>query len=310
MIKTKKVAILLATYNGERYIKEQIESLLAQSYDAWELYIHDDDSSDGTVRIIREYTSNYPERIKIIESPSTGGAKNNFFLLMKSVDAPYIMFCDQDDVWQKDKIEKSIKCIKDVENDIGADKPALVFTDLKVVDKDLNVLADSMNATQKLDPGKTEFKDIMIQNNVTGCTMMINKACVLKASLIKEYDKVIMHDWWCALVAARYGRLAYIPETLILYRQHGSNSVGAKDVSKISYIVDRLKNNRQVSDNLAATREQARAFAKTFGLGRTDLATIYADLGRRNKIERIYFYLKNGVLKSGLVRNLGLMVWG
>ena len=126
----KKVAILMATYNGEKYLSEQIESIINQTFTDWVLYIHDDGSTDGTLEIIKKYVKIYPKKIILIQGERTGGAKFNFFSLMDKVTAEYIMFSDQDDWWLPDKINKTLeKCIK-IENG-QKDTPVVVFTDFK-----------------------------------------------------------------------------------------------------------------------------------------------------------------------------------
>ena len=125
-----KIAILLATYNGEKYIQEQLDSLLDQSYQDFKIYIHDDDSKDMTVDILMKYKKMFPKKIKILEGKSTGSPKNNFLYLLGNVDAEYYMFCDQDDFWKKDKVQKTYdKMIENEEK--NKSKPILVFSDFR-----------------------------------------------------------------------------------------------------------------------------------------------------------------------------------
>ena len=113
----EEIAILLAACNGERYLAEQLDSLLDQSFTDWRLYIHDDGSKDGTNTILKAYAGKYPNRIRLIQAPPTGGAKDNFLFLLRTVDAPYIMFCDQDDVWMREKIEKTYRRMRMIEGE-------------------------------------------------------------------------------------------------------------------------------------------------------------------------------------------------
>ena len=170
----EEIAILLATYNGEKYLSEQLDSLLNQSFQKWCLYVHDDGSKDKTVSILRDYAAKYPDKIILIDAPPTGGAKYNFLFLLNVVDAPYFMFCDQDDVWLPEKIEKTYRWMKAVEQD----KPALVFTDLQVVDQDGKLVAPRMSEYQKLNMKKSRAEDFLAENVVTGCTVMINRQLV------------------------------------------------------------------------------------------------------------------------------------
>ena len=174
----KKVYILMATYNGEKYLKEQIDSILNQTYKNWRLIIHDDNSTDNTLNLIKEYVEKYPEKIILIDDDiSTGGAKENFAYLLNKIDDnfDYIMFSDQDDVWFENKIELTLNKMIETERKYSK-KPILVHTDLKVVDENLNVIAESMIRYQKIDINNQKYiKFLALENVVTGCTVMINK---------------------------------------------------------------------------------------------------------------------------------------
>ena len=310
MLKTDKIAILMATYNGERFVSEQIESLLKQTYQDWELFIHDDGSEDNTVNIITQLAKEYPTKIHVVEGKETGGAKYNFFYLMHQVDAPYIMFCDQDDIWLETKIEKTYLKMRETESGCGIERPILVFTDLEVVDSKLRVLAERMSKSQKLNPRKIRFKDCLIQNVITGCTTMLNRACLEKSLAEVDFKNIIMHDWWCALVAAYYGKIAFVDEPLILYRQHGNNSVGAKPLSDPRYVLKRMTKQKDIKSTLELTRKQSGEFARAYCLDKDSLAFQYSNLATKPKLSRQLFYGKNHVWKSGLIRNIGLLMWG
>ena len=262
MYQTDVVAVLMATYNGEQYISEQIDSILAQTDKDWKLYIHDDGSSDNTVAIIREYALKYPEKIVVLEGGKTGGAKNNFFYLFSQVEAPYYMCADQDDVWLPEKIQTTRNAMNKLQGtdaledgaDTGKDEnPCLVFTDLTVVDGQLQVIAEKMSAYQGLDCQKVSFNRVLIQNVVTGCTMMANRS--LRDELVKlnDYRDVLMHDWWAALVAAAFGKITFINEPTILYRQHGKNSVGAQNANKFGYMLKRMMQGTEIGKEVRAS---------------------------------------------------------
>ena len=304
MLQTDNIAILMATYNGEKYIKEQIESVLFQSRSDWELYIHDDGSVDGTMQIIDSYCMRYPDKIHKISGASTGGARNNFFYLLGCVDAPYYMFCDQDDVWLKNKIKKTYSAMN--RQDDG--KPALVFTDLKVADHDLNIIAESMDKYQKLECCDTSVKRVLIQNMCTGCTMMINRALRDEMIKAKISDNIIMHDWWAALIAAEFGKMYFISEPQILYRQHRNNSVGARGFN-IKYFLNRFLKKGEVEKALRDTEKQALYFSELYGLDEDDIISGYGRIRELSKIGRIRFYTKNNIYKKGIIRNIGLFLY-
>ena len=309
MYSTDKIAILLAAYNGEKYISEQIESILSQTDNNWTLYIHDDGSKDRTQEIIREYTEKYPEQIIVVEGAPTGGAKSNFFYLFHQVEAPFYMCCDQDDVWLPKKIEITKKeMVTLIRGD--EEKPCLVFTELRVVDAQLNLIAEKMREYQGLDCTNVRLNRAIIQNVVTGCTMMVNRVLRDEMIKIKEYEDVLMHDWWATLVAVRFGKIAFVEEPTILYRQHGSNGVGASNANSLLYQMKRMLQGEEIKQSLVNTRKQAKVFANLYEEQENSLVKQYAELGTLSKSKRMQFYKKYDVKKSTRAKNIGLMIWG
>lgn len=308
MRSTDKIAILMATYNGEKYICQQIDSILSQTCKDWELYIHDDGSTDNTIAAVESYVEKYPDKIHLIDGKSTGGAKYNFFYMFGQVEAPYYMTCDQDDVWLEKKIELTYDKMLTIED--KADISCLVYTELRVVDSELNTIADTMSGYQSLDCHKRTINQFILQNSVTGCTMMVNRALRDKMLRITDIDNTIMHDWWAALVAAQFGKTAFIDEPTILYRQHGDNSLGALGINKLSYIVRRVWQKKQIQESMRLGRLQAREFAKTYNLPADSLAVRYAALEDKSRCERQRFYKENDMYKTGTMRRLGQAVWG
>lgn len=309
MYRTEKTAILLATYNGEKYIREQIESILNQTDTDWVLYIHDDGSKDQTMDVVKEYADKYPEQIVVVEGASTGGAKSNFFYLFHQVEAPFYMCCDQDDVWLPEKIEITRKEMENLIRD-DEDKPALVFTELCVVDGELNVIAENMRDYQGLDCKNVRLNRALIQNVVTGCTMMVNRVLRDELTKITEYGDVLMHDWWATLVAVRFGKVAFIETPTILYRQHGDNGVGASHATSLGYQLKRMLQGEEIKKSLENTRNQAKAFAKIYQESEDSLVGKYAELGNESKLKRLQFYQKYDVKKSTKAKNIGLVIWG
>ena len=146
-----KVAILLATYNGERYLQDQLDSLINQSFKDWVCYVHDDGSKDNTMSILRSYSKKYPKRFKILDYPGGQGAAGNFLSLIKfaanNCKENYFLFSDQDDIWLPNKIELEVNKMEEVYDD---KTPILVYCDQKVVDQNLNIISNSsMNYSKK-----------------------------------------------------------------------------------------------------------------------------------------------------------------
>lgn len=309
MYRTEKIAILLATYNGEKYIAEQIDSILEQTDKDWMLYIHDDGSKDGTVEILEMYARRYPNQIHIVDGASTGGAKQNFFYLFSQVEAPYYMCCDQDDVWSPEKIKITKKEMLHLEKE-DETLPCLVFTELKVVDEDLNVLNKKMSDYQGLDCKNLSINRALIQNVVTGCTMMINRTMREEFEKLTDYTDVLMHDWWVMLVATRFGKVSFVEDATILYRQHGNNGVGAQNSNSLLYMIKRMFQGEDIKRSLLNTRKQAALFAKIYVENDESLIKQYAEIGSKRKIQRVLFYKKNDIKKSTVSKNVGLLIWG
>jgi glycosyltransferase involved in cell wall biosynthesis len=228
------IDILLATYNGEKYLGEQIESILEQSNRDWQLLIRDDGSEDGTVSIIKDYAAKYSDRIKLVEDNAGRlGTKLNFERLLQCSNSEYVMFCDQDDVWLPKKIEITLNLMKSTEKEHPG-KPVLVHTDLRVVDSRLKTIAKSMWRYQRTSPETgADINKVMLQNVATGCTIMINRKA--KSISLPIPEEAVMHDWWIVINVAKHGKIAHVPDQLVLYRQHPDNAVGAKKVSRRPY---------------------------------------------------------------------------
>lgn len=241
------IDILMATYNGERYLGQQIDSILAQSHQDWQLLIRDDGSDDNTKNIIEDYAARYPDKIRLItDNEGHLGLCLNFAKLLEYADNEYIMFSDQDDVWLPNKIELTLETMKEAEK-THPDKPLLVHTDLKVVDSDLKTIADSMWSYHRIFPDiSNNLKDLMIRNVVTGCTAMINKKAKEISMPIPEEARV--HDWWIAMNVAKQGKIVSVSTPTVLYRQHSANIIGtrrksfAESVSRLSLLKSRIAN--------------------------------------------------------------------
>ncbi len=254
------VTVLLCTYNGEGYVREQIQSILDQDYRDFNILVSDDGSSDGTVRIVRELMDKNPDRIRLVQqSPATGSAQRHFLKLITECqygDSEYIMLSDQDDVWNSDKMRKSIREMEALEAIYGVERPLLVHCDSEVVDQELNVISHSYVAYQKMTPDRRHLNQLLVQNNVVGGALMMNRAL---AQLIREIpEHCVMHDQWIALVAAAFGEIRFIPESLYKYRQHGDNVLGAEKGSRIMEILGRFGIGRNDGMSKAEMDEHSR----------------------------------------------------
>ncbi|MFR2534521.1 MAG: glycosyltransferase family 2 protein [Clostridia bacterium] len=221
-----KIDILMATYNGEKYLGEQIDSILGQTYQNFRLLISDDGSTDGTMDILAKYAKQ-DDRIVIYRQEKNLGYVKNFAFLLTKVESNYYMLSDQDDVWLKEKVEKSIETLKNKKVD-------LVYGDLEVVDKDLKTIYPSFNDYMKLTRKIEKCHDYKVQylyNTVTGCTLLSKKEFLDKILPIPTISNYMIHDYWIALMVSVYGKTYCMKERYIKYRQHGHNQVGTDKIS-------------------------------------------------------------------------------
>lgn len=226
-----KIVVLMSTYNGEKYIREQLDSILGQTTaDQVQIYIRDDGSSDSTMSIIEEYISAGAD-IALDKAENVGVISSFFELMNHAPEADYYSFADQDDVWLEEKLEVAVEKLHIHEQKCGKDMPLLYCGDTNLVDGELNLIKrESKNP-------RPSFGNALVENICTGCTAVINRALLKKIrENIPDTRKIIMHDWWLYLIAEAYGETIYDSVPHMNYRQHGNNEWGAKtsrwDVAK------------------------------------------------------------------------------
>ncbi len=225
-VEQDRIDILMATYNGERYIPEQINSILGQTHQNFRLIISDDGSTDATMEILTQYAKQDTRIILYRQKENLGYVKNFEFLLTK-VKSKYYMLSDQDDVWLPQKVEKSLETLK-------REKVDLVYGDLEVVDENLNTIYPSFNDYMRLTRKIEKCHDYKVQylyNTVTGCTLLSKKKFLDYILPIPTVSKYMLHDYWIALMVSIYGKTYCMKETYIRYRQHGNNQVGTNKIS-------------------------------------------------------------------------------
>ena len=226
-----RVIIVMATYNGSRFIEEQIQSILAQSYANWVLYVRDDGSCDDTVQKIMKFERNDPRIQMVRDELGNQGAIGNFSILMEFAlkkNADYVFFADQDDIWNREKITTLLAEMQKLELTYSAQTPLLVHCDLTVVNEVLQVISNSFVKFSRLSPTTSDLGVLLCQNQVTGCACAINRALLELACPVPH--SVLMHDWWLALLASSAGKIGFIPKSLVMYRQHGGNVIGAASI--------------------------------------------------------------------------------
>lgn len=306
------IAILMSTYNGETYLIEQLESILNQTYQNFKLFIRDDGSSDNTKTILEQYCKKYPNKITIINDNNNLGAAQSFLSMIgyvsKFTDFDYFMFSDQDDVWLDNKVLDSYQLIKSYDND----KPLLCHTDLTVVDKDLNIINSSFIKMRCLQPKVTSINHLLIQNNITGCTMIFNRK-LLDIISKNDVSNIAMHDWWITLIASVFGEIHFLDKQTILYRQHGKNVVGATNVRSFKFIIKRLLQKNQVRKTLQASIMQAKQFKLCFedSLSNDYLNIIneFISLDTLSKVKKWIVIFKNNFFKQGIIQIIGELIF-
>lgn len=320
---SQQIIVLLASYNGERYIEEQIRSILGQTVQPDRIIISDDGSSDATVEILRRMQMEYPGILVLSPHQREGNyaerkgqvpsAAMNFFWLLSRVSATageYIFFSDQDDFWHPDKIQVLLGKMKELETIYGEEKPLLVHSDMEVTDRNLNSISPSLFAHNGTNPERNTLSQLLVENPVTGGAMMINGAL---ADYLRNPPKCcFMHDWWIALTAACFGLISFVPQSLYQYRQHGENTLGAGTRAGVGQAARRLKRQKEVEKNYQLMFGQADAFLRQFcdKMTETQGETLQAflKLPRENVWQRAQTIKKYGFYKSSRIGTLAQCV--
>lgn len=302
----KQIAILLATYNGERFLGEMLASLENQTHRQFICYIHDDGSSDGTPEFIQEWASQHRDRYRVLEGPALGSAKANFLWMLSQVEADYYMFADQDDVWLPDKIARSLETLLGVAKD--GDQPVCIFTDMYVVDEGLRVKSDSFIRYIGRDPERISLSQLLVENPAAGCTEMFNRPLRELALQLRDVESIEMHDIWVLALAAAFGKghIGVVDEPLVYYRQHGENEMGAVAESKGQKLLRNITQlcTGELRENKRAYIKQARDLAAQLsyveGLPKEQVSFLkkFSRIACRGKWQRIQFYRMHDISKN------------
>ncbi|WP_034458435.1 glycosyltransferase family 2 protein [Buttiauxella noackiae] len=220
------VSIALATYNGSKFLPEMLDSINKQTYPYFMIHICDDGSTDNTIATIKGHKLFVDGKIIIHDVNGGCGALKNFKRTIEYCTDNYIALCDQDDYWVPEKLSVLMNSLKEYENRCHG--PKLIFSDLQIVDSTLSCLYPSFYSASGKSSKCKKPLDFLLSNHIPGCAMMFNKE--LKTLLEPIPDDIRMHDWWIALLASYYGEIIYEPSSLIKYRQHDTNTIGASDM--------------------------------------------------------------------------------
>lgn len=310
------VDVILCSRNGEKYIREQIESILAQTCQEFVLHIYDDCSVDHTEEIVNLYVQQFPGKVFFEKrSRPTGSACRNFLrAVAEAGDADFYMLSDQDDIWHPDKMEKMLTVMKKNDQRI----PMLIQCDSRVVDTRGKEIAPSFEAYSGINGQRDSFAAELIENNVTGGAVLFNRT--LKELIQTVSENASMHDHWLGLVVKAFGKYVYMPEALYDYRQHESNVLGAEKGGFLKKLKNRLgiggkrkeEVDRAVHRNLEKDILQAGEFRQIFGdrlseKQKNDIEALECFTGE-GRFRRLGLVLKHGFTYSKWYQTIGELV--
>lgn len=286
------VDVLLATCNGEAFVGEFLDSLLVQSYSSFRVWVRDDDSDDATRAILASYLPRFHGRL-IVLSDQLGrlGIVGNFERLLAAAladgCAQWFAFADQDDVWLPEKLAQFVRVAQGADD--ATHLPRLIFSDLTVVDREMGVVEPSLWRYEGIMSGDEQLSLLLGRNVVTGCASMVNRR--LAEIALPFPDSILMHDWWCALIAG-VGQISRIDAPLVLYRQHGGNSLGARKGGVLGVAQRFLLAGNQAFQRVKVlgvkTLEQTEAFAERLQQHEldADVARRYLNFRRSSLLDR------------------------
>lgn len=225
------VSVVLCTYNGERYLPKQLDSLIGQHRLPDELLVQDDRSVDATVAIVREFAGRAPFPVRLHVNERRLGVVHNFGVAVDRCSGDYVALCDQDDVWHADKLQRLERAL----DELGGDhRPALVHSDLRVIGAEAVTSSSFFERRGFRHEHPLPLAELLFQNYVTGCAAVFNRATLEIALPIPR--EASMHDWWFALIAAAAGQIRTLREPLVDYRSHATNVIGAKRTEWMAYL--------------------------------------------------------------------------
>lgn len=342
------ITVLAAAYNGRHYIKEQMDSILAQRQEGILLVVSDDCSSDGTAELLDAYEKEHGKQVIVLHRRVPSGGPQSHFLeilkfmadlaaggrreawegiypfgdqiperLLEAARAEYFMLSDQDDVWLREKADLLLAEMERMQKETGqtgaagSPPPILVHSDMKVVDENLKEIAPSFFKYQNISPERIRLSQLLVQNNVTGGAVMINRAMLPYLERLPR--ACLMHDAWLALLACCFGRVGWVNRPLYLYRQHRGNTLGAKKRGSLEEVGKRLEDAEPARRNYRLMFAQARSLLELFysELSKEQRKTleVFAGLPERSRLEKMVLILQYGFTRNTVLGTLGQMMF-
>lgn len=296
--------IALATYNGEKYLPDFLESIEKQTHKNWRIIAQDDGSTDSTIEILRNFSQKNDGKLLLYQNKENLGVITNFSSLLEKTNSEFVFLADQDDIWHPQKIEIFLKNCEKLENE----KPLLLHSDLFVVNEKAEMISDSFFTYSRIPKHWSQsFTSLLVENSVTGCAAMVNQSLLKMALPIPE--GAIMHDWWLALVASAMGEILFIEKPLVYYRQHGKNEIGAKKFS-VKTILEKAIKGKKRRESVRNTQTQAKYFLDIFSSRmkneEKESANLFSSMQSSSIKEKIIAYKKYQIKKSNPLRTIGL----
>ncbi len=308
------VEILMATYQGGRWLDVQLASIFAQDYSNWRLLIRDDGSTDDTRNIIRFWRDRFPDKIHVLDEQSieTLGLVGNFSALMGVNSSDYTLFADQDDVWYRDKVSRAVAAISALEAQHERGRPLLISGDLRMVDQNLRQLQPSVLKYRGMKAiNRPGISGLFLENVVYGCTLIANRPLITRSTPIPKEGLYV--DWWLALVATAFGTVENRREVNLDWRRHGTNTSSLPSLSDtIIGLWKPLRHRRQFHSKLAVNQAIVQAFLDRYGdhLSNQDrgAARAFLNLQSLGFAERRYALFRYRLWFSSWIRNAGLLL--
>jgi len=309
-----KTLILLAVFNGEKHLPALLDSLKAQTDSAFSVLVQDDGSDDGSPALLDALFRADSRFLPGCESGRHLGAAGNFLSLIRQADAALVFLCDQDDVWEPEKVAVLKQAMTESVGRYGAGTPILVHSDCSLIDEDGCQTGDSFFRHQGWDPKAVTLPRLLVQNNVTGCTLVMNRPlCRLVAEHGRAKD-LFMHDWFIALTAASFGRVVFIPRALTAYRQHAGNEIGASRLGLLARGFRALAGSKKARRRILLTYTHTQVFCRLYGDLLPEearrITSAYLATRAMQKIPRVMAVRRLGCIMQSPVTRLGQMLFG
>ncbi len=225
--KLKLVSVALTTYNGEKFLQQQLDSIVNQTYSNIEIIIVDDCSTDRTQDLLNRFRQDYEGRIELYFNETNLGLVKNFEKVLGYCNGDFIALCDQDDVWESQKIERLVEHIN---------SSSLIYSDASLIDDNGEVFVTSRTREYNLNNRSgLVFEDLLFKNYVVGCTALFKKSILIDVLPFPEH--ALFHDWWIAIIASKSCGIKYLDESLVSYRQHNANVYGQREGGLLKHVV-------------------------------------------------------------------------